>query len=115
MEAAASAAGGAGDERPSMKRAQSSLELELEAGNACKKGKVPDLPGFHNGFSLQALRIPKEAWPQKGKNKGKFGYTITAANGAVPLLGSCKWSDHVNFDLDFIYVDSDILRRLRCC
>lgn len=44
-------------------------------------------PGEHasgdfKGYSLH--EVPREAWPQNRLNKGKHGYTLHAANGAVP-------------------------------
>lgn len=70
----------------SIQRANSSVDLE-SSGRSTKERKISkvDKPGFHKNFNLQALGIPQEAWPQKGKNPGKFGYTVTSANGAVAL------------------------------
>ena len=73
-----------------MKRKRAAL-ADDGSGNPKKQLKGGDLPpesstpgsnkNQFKGYDL--LQVPKEAWPQQKENKGKHGYTLTAANGAV--------------------------------
>lgn len=91
FEAPPSKPDGGAEASRSLKRARSSMDLE-----ACdKSAEIGKTHGYHNGFSLAALGVPEEAWPQIGRNSGKYGYTITAANGAVTLPSAAN-----------VYIDS---------
>ena len=73
-----------------MKRKRAAL-ADDGSGNPKKQLKGHALPAESStsgskknefkGYDL--LQVPKEAWPQQKENKGKHGYTLSSANGAV--------------------------------
>ena len=94
-----------------MKRKRAAL-ADDGSGNPKKQLKGGDLPpesstpgsnkNQFKGYDL--LQVPKEAWPQQKENKGKHGYTLTAANGAVTCshevnMHAIYWSEPPQYSL----------------
>lgn len=94
-----------------MKRKRAGL-ADDGSGNPKKQLKGGDLPpesstpgsnkNQFKGYDL--LQVPKEAWPQQKENKGKHGYTLTAANGAVTCshevnMHAIYWSEPPQYSL----------------
>ena len=81
----------------SVKRSVQNSGEKAEIGKASepptKKPKVKGKHGWFKSYSLQALELPVEAYPDMNQvHSGSHSYTLYAPNGSVPWLGVCMVS-----------------------